>query len=86
MGVVLAMAVGYVLGARAGRGELDDVNASLRAVWNSDEFADLVAALRNQTAHVLREAASMVEATPRTDDDGLARGDLVEQVRSMFSR
>ena len=88
MGVVVALAVGYVIGARAGSKDLDQVVHSLKAVRESEEFADLVSAVRSHLGHTLRELAVMVdrgadEPAGTTMPDG---GDLVERVRHIFGR
>ena len=42
MGILLAFAAGYVLGARAGSEDFDDVVEALQAIRQSEEFHDLV--------------------------------------------
>ena len=46
MGPIVAMAVGYVVGARSGGKSLDDLLRAARAVRQSNEFTDLVSAAR----------------------------------------
>jgi hypothetical protein len=87
MGAVVALVVGYVVGARAGSKDLDQVTRALRAVRQSEEFADLVSAARTHAAHTLRELATIVGGeAERTDDAGNASGDVVERVRHIFGR
>ena len=82
MGVFIALAVGYVVGARAGSKDLDEVGKALKALSASEEFADVVSAVRSHLGHTLRELAGMVEGAPKQ----LETGDLVERVRHLFPR
>ena len=85
MKLLVALAAGYVLGARTGGEDLDDVVRSLRAIKDSDEFRELVASLRTHAGHTLRELASMVEqhGSPLSADDLVSPHDLVERVRHL---
>ena len=67
MGVFVALAVGYVVGARAGSKDLDQVGKALKALSASDEFADVVSAVRSHLGHTLRELAGMIEGAARGD-------------------
>ena len=51
----IALVVGYVMGAKAGSRDLDQVASSLKRLAESDEFADVVTALRSHLGHTLRE-------------------------------
>ena len=82
MGVFIALAVGYVVGARTGSKDLDQVGKALKALSASEEFADVVSAVRSHLGHTLRELAGMVEGAPQQ----LETGDLVERVRQLFPR
>ena len=86
MAAVVALVVGYVIGARAGSKDLDQVARALRAVRESEEFADLVSAVRSHAAHTLRELATMVDGEVERNDDAAGSGDLVERVRHIFGR
>ena len=55
MGLVLAFIVGYVIGAWDGSDALDEVIDAAKAVAASQEFDDLVRALRSHAGHVLQE-------------------------------
>ena len=79
MGVLLAFAVGYVVGARAGTEDFRDLVDAYNAVRGSDEFTDFMQALRGHAAFALRELAAMVDGDGARP--GLAQG-LVERVRS----
>jgi hypothetical protein len=87
MGFLVAFAAGYVLGARSGREELEEVIAAFRAVIGSEEVADLVAAARLHLGHTLRELAGVVDGRGGPGDEGPegpASGDeLVERVRRL---
>lgn len=80
MGVLVALAVGYVVGARAGSKDLDQVTQALKALTASEEFADVVTAVRSHVGHTLRELADMIEGAP----DQVETADLVERVRHLF--
>jgi len=82
MGVFVALAVGYVIGARTGSKDLDQVTQAVKALSASEEFADVVAAVRSHVSHTLREVAGMIEGKPSE----LETGDLVERVRHLFPR
>ena len=82
MGFFVALAVGYVVGARTGSKDLDEVGRALKALSASDEFADVVSAVRSHLGHTLRELAGAIEGAPKE----LETGDLVERVRHLFGR
>ena len=82
MGVLLAFAVGYVLGARGGNGGLDEIITSLKEIRDSEEFAAMVHALRSHAGHVLREAAEMVGV----ETQSMTMNDLLERVRSIATQ
>ncbi len=84
MGMLAALAVGYVIGARAGSKDLDQVSASLRSLAASDEFADLLSALRSHLGHTLRELGGMIEGGGAQTT--VSADDLVDQVRHLFGR
>jgi hypothetical protein len=82
MGVLVGLAVGYVIGARTGSKDLDQVTQALKALTASEEFADVVSAVRSHVSHTLREVAGMIEVK----SSELETGDLVERVRQKFAR
>jgi hypothetical protein len=82
MGVFVALAVGYFVGARAGSKDLDQVTQALKALSASEEFADVVSAVRSHVGHTLRELAVMIEGAP----DEPNANDLVDRVRHLFAR
>jgi hypothetical protein len=83
MGILMAFAVGYVVGARAGSQDFEDVVASLRAVRDSDEFSDLLSALRTHLGHAMHEMGDLLE---RTGGEGIDAADLVERVKRLARR
>ena len=82
MGVFVALAIGYFVGARAGSKDLDEVGQALKALSASEEFADVVSAVRSHVGHTLRELAGIVEGRP----DDAESADLVDRVRHLFAR
>jgi hypothetical protein len=83
MRILLALAVGYAIGAKGGGKDFDDLVRSIKAVCESEEFGDLVAAARSHVGSALHEVASIVDGSTIASEDGQ---DLVEQVRHLFAR
>ena len=79
MGFLLVFAAGYVMGARAGGESLDEVVDAMHAIRESEEFHDLVSALRSHAAHSLRGLAGMLESG-RQPDGSVSTGDLLERM------
>ena len=79
MGVFMAMAVGYLLGAKTGGEDLDKLGRSVKALCQTDEFSEVVSATRTQVATTLRELASIVDGEQPLPDSA----DLVAQVRRL---
>ncbi len=84
MGVLLAWALGYVVGARSGVHDFDDVARALKELRESDEARDLWSVVRSHAAHALRSAAEMLEQ-PEPPGAQMAT-DLVERVKLMMRR
>ena len=78
--VVAALAVGYALGAKTGGKDLDQLTRSLKLLYGTDEFADVLAAARTQLSATLRELATVVEGQNAAAETG---GDLVARVRGL---
>ena len=78
--VLMALVVGYVIGAKTGGKELDELGRSVTALLGTDEFAEVVESGRTQVGSTLRQLASMVEGEHAMADVG---GDLVAKVRSL---
>ena len=87
MGILLAFAAGYILGAKAGSDDLDDVIDAVNAIRQSEEFNDLVRSLRSHAEHTLRELASLVERPGATTSmASVTTEDLVERVKNLVGR
>jgi hypothetical protein len=80
MKVFVALAAGYLIGARTGGGDLEQLGRSVKALCGTDEFAEVVVALRVQAGSTLREIASIVDGERSLPD---AKGDLVTKVRHL---
>jgi hypothetical protein len=76
----IALFVGYIIGARSGTKELDQLVESWQALRETDEFAAVLSAARAHLAHTLRDLADMVDGgrTPPVES-----ADLVDQVRHL---
>jgi hypothetical protein len=82
MKVLFALVGGYLIGARAGSRDFDQLNKSLRALYESEEFDDFVSAVRTHAGHTLRELADLVDQ----GGELLPTHDLVERVRQLAAR
>lgn len=79
MGVLLAFAVGYTVGARAGAEGFDEIASSVKAIRESEEFGALLDALRSHAGYALKELSDLLN----NRDAQLPVGDLLERVRGM---
>jgi len=61
MGLVLAFIAGYIVGARDGSDTLDEVIDAAKAVATSQEFEDLIRALRAHAGHLLQEVGQRID-------------------------
>ncbi|MEP7113612.1 MAG: hypothetical protein ABI862_10130 [Ilumatobacteraceae bacterium] len=86
MGLLLVFAAGYVMGARAGGETLDEVVDAVHGIRESEEFHDLVKAVRSHAAHSLRGVATMLEKGREQSDVAGATGDLLDRVRLIVGR
>ncbi|HEX3795461.1 MAG TPA: hypothetical protein VHV57_13275 [Acidimicrobiales bacterium] len=80
--MLVALVIGYVIGAKTGGKELDQLGESITALLGSDEFGDVVASARAQAGSTLRQLASMVDGDRHLTDVG---GDLVAKVRNLVA-
>jgi hypothetical protein len=80
MKILLALAAGYLVGARTGGRDLDQLGEALKALAETDEFADVVAAARSQLGRTLRELAAVVDGHRQAPE---VPGDLVAKVRHL---
>lgn len=83
MKILTALAVGYFVGAKTGGKDLDQLTQSLKALCETDEFADVVAAARSQVGRTLREIASVVDGDRAMPE---INGDLVAKVRNLVGQ
>jgi hypothetical protein len=83
MNILVALAVGYIVGAKTGGKDLDQLGQSLKALCGTDEFADVVSAARAQMGSTLRELASIMDGGQLRD---ASSGDLVARVRHLVDR
>jgi hypothetical protein len=83
MTAFVAMIIGWVFGARSGRKDLDRIGKSLKALYGTDEFAEVVTAMRVQIAETLRSAAAMIDESHTEAEPG---SDLVAHVRHLVHR
>ena len=86
MGMLLVFAAGYVMGSRAGSESLDEVIDAVHAIRESEEFHDLLKALRTHAAHSLRGLATMLENDRQPTDQVSSSADLLERVRVIVGR
>jgi len=83
MGIVLAFAVGYAVGANAGQEGYQEVIDALRAVGRSEELQALLAAVRSHAGATLRQLGAVIEGEP---DEPLNPGRLLDRVRDLMGR
>jgi len=82
MKVLLALAVGYLLGTKTGGAELERLEQAVKSLYDTDELAEVVTATRSHVAHVLRELASVTEGdAPKASS---ASRSMMAQVRQLI--
>ena len=80
----VALVVGYVMGAKAGSKDLDQVVGSLKRLAESEEFADVVSAVAvPRRPHHARARCDGRRSRPSPREE---TGDLVDRVRHLFVR
>jgi hypothetical protein len=79
----LAFAVGYVIGARAGSQDFDDVVQAVHEIRQSEEFGGFVTALRSHLSHTLRDVANVID---EAQAEKVNAQDLVDQVKQLIRR
>ncbi len=83
MKTLFALAAGYFLGAKSGARDLDQLGQALKALCQTEEFEDVVAAARSHLGGTLKELGSMLEGpTPAAEETA----DLVSTVRRLVDR
>jgi hypothetical protein len=80
MGVLAAFFVGWALGARGGQESFREVMTAVSRVRDSEEFAELLAALRAHAGFTLQEVGRWMES-PQAREAGLPA--MVDKVRAM---
>jgi hypothetical protein len=83
MGLVLAFIAGYVIGARDGSDALDEVIDAAKAVAASQEFEDLVRALRAHAGHLLQEVGRRIDPT---SGEQVSMTTILERARDIVQR
>jgi hypothetical protein len=83
MGLVLAFIAGYVIGARDGSDALDEVIDAAKALAASQEFDDLVRALRAHAGHVLQEVGRRLD--PSSGEE-MSMSSILAQARDIVQR
>jgi hypothetical protein len=83
MGMLLAFAVGFVLGGQGGTQDRHDVADSFGAIRESEEVAAFVAVAKSQVGKTLREVADMVDGS---SGEAVPTPDLVDRVRALVQR
>jgi hypothetical protein len=79
MKLLAALAAGYLIGARTGGKDLDELGRSVKALVGTDEFGEVVTAVRHQAGSTLREIAGILDGDRAMPDTG----DLVNKVRQL---
>jgi hypothetical protein len=82
MGILLAFFAGWATASKAGSESHDEVVAALKAVRDSQEVADLLAALRGHAGFAFRELGNQL--LDSGDGPPLRVPDIVARVRAMI--
>ena len=83
MGLMLAFAFGYAVGAKAGEKGYQDVVDAARSVGQSEEFRGLLAALRSHASATLQELSVLVAEQP---DEPILLGKVLDRVNGLIAR
>jgi hypothetical protein len=83
VGLILAFAAGFFVGGRGGNEGLDEVLAAIRVVRDSNEFEDLLAALRSHASHTFRELADRLGSDTK---EPITMSSVLDQARELFDR
>jgi hypothetical protein len=82
MQILLSFLIGYVIGAKAGGSQFDDVVDSARGVVESEEFHSLLMSLRTHAAATLHSLGDLVEDT----SESTSSENVVARVRRMIEQ
>lgn len=83
MTVFLGVVLGYLIGTRTGGRDIEQLGRSLKALCQTEEFADVVAAARAGLAGTLQELASVVDGDGQGAPGEVTGPDLVARVRQL---
>ena len=83
MGILLAFAFGWVVGARGGQRGYDEVVDAVRAVLESEEFHGLLEATKSHVGHVMREVGAQLSGE---GDELPTVDDVLGRVRAMMGK
>jgi hypothetical protein len=83
IGILAAFGVGYVFGSQGGREGLNDVVAAAREVKGSEEFADLLKALRSHAGETLQEVGKRLSGQSA---EPLSIVTLLEKARGLTAK
>ena len=83
MGILLAFAVGYVVGAQAGTEGYEEIVVSLKSVRDSEEFKGLLSAVRSHAGFALSEIAQRL--TTESQQPGPVQ-DVLDRVRGLMGQ
>jgi hypothetical protein len=86
MGKLVALVIGYLLGAQTGGKDLEQLSKSMKALADTDEFADVVTAARAHVASTLRDLASILDGEQESSGSSDRSVDLVDRVRRLVER
>lgn len=73
-----AGAIGYVLGARAGRGRYEQIASAARRVWNDPRVQQATTQVQNRASETVRSAVPVVSAKVKSTVSG-GDSDTVDQ-------
>jgi hypothetical protein len=75
-----AIAIGYIVGAKSGAKDLDRLSRSLHALFDTDEFSDVIGVARAQVGTGLREIAALIDGQHPVPEGA---ADIVAKVRNL---
>lgn len=83
MGLMVAFAFGYAVGAKAGEQGYQEVVDAVRAVGRSEEFRGLIAAMRSHASSTLHELSVLIGEQP---DEPILLSKVLERVNGLMGR
>ena len=70
MEALIAFYFGWTMGARSGPEGAQELNDAISSLKQSEEFADLMSALRKHAAVIVRDVADRIEGSGLVDERG----------------